>query len=328
MTINTMETRVNPVGTFLRRFLFRFGIVLITIQFAVLVSWGWSMLLFWNHVISGIMLKVAVVIGTGLSSGLLARIILNRHWTITKWLVATASMCASLAGLYRITYEGAGFSLQSLPVINWDGLWQLAAGSITSLVSILAWKPLTIHRSSSEGMHSGIDGISQTIESLSDSHWNPINASSSVPVSSRNVEPRPVGTHTGGSRKSSGSRSSRKSNRNSGNGRGLSERQARLIGANTARRMSRNRSATAMPGSIIQQRKGTGIDTITRSRMNRIRRKPIRLVGREEHRCPYCLDKVSMRDPAGVIVCPICHTAHHKQCWNVTGTCQVPHIQG
>lgn len=56
-------------------------------------------------------------------------------------------------------------------------------------------------------------------------------------------------------------------------------------------------------------------------------RKPIRLIGMEEHRCPYCLEPVEPNDPAGVEICPVCHAHHHRACWNVTGSCQVPHIQ-
>jgi len=51
----------------------------------------------------------------------------------------------------------------------------------------------------------------------------------------------------------------------------------------------------------------------------------IRLVGAEEHRCPYCLELVDGRDPRGVVVCRVCHTRHHGDCWAVTGECQVPH---
>jgi hypothetical protein len=51
----------------------------------------------------------------------------------------------------------------------------------------------------------------------------------------------------------------------------------------------------------------------------------IRLVGSEEHKCPYCLQPVSEKDPRGVVTCPICKTRHHKDCWDVTGMCQVPH---
>jgi len=52
----------------------------------------------------------------------------------------------------------------------------------------------------------------------------------------------------------------------------------------------------------------------------------VRLVGKEEHRCPFCLEEVVPNDPRGVKICPVCHTHHHADCWDVTGVCQVPHI--
>jgi hypothetical protein len=51
----------------------------------------------------------------------------------------------------------------------------------------------------------------------------------------------------------------------------------------------------------------------------------IRLIGAEKYKCPYCLQPIEARDPRGVVVCPICHTRHHKDCWDITGMCQVPH---
>lgn len=54
----------------------------------------------------------------------------------------------------------------------------------------------------------------------------------------------------------------------------------------------------------------------------------VRLVGEEEHRCPYCLELVAPHDRRGVVECPICHTRHHADCWAVTGVCQVPHFNG
>jgi len=51
----------------------------------------------------------------------------------------------------------------------------------------------------------------------------------------------------------------------------------------------------------------------------------IRLTGVEKYKCPYCLQPIEARDPRGVVVCPICHTRHHKECWDITGMCQVPH---
>ena len=46
----------------------------------------------------------------------------------------------------------------------------------------------------------------------------------------------------------------------------------------------------------------------------------------EEHRCPYCLEPVSRTDPRGVKECEVCHALHHADCWAITGTCQVPHL--
>jgi hypothetical protein len=51
----------------------------------------------------------------------------------------------------------------------------------------------------------------------------------------------------------------------------------------------------------------------------------IQINTQEQHRCPYCLETVDPADSGGVRVCSICHTMHHADCWDVTGTCQVPH---
>lgn len=51
----------------------------------------------------------------------------------------------------------------------------------------------------------------------------------------------------------------------------------------------------------------------------------VKLVGDEEHVCPYCLEEVKKNDPAGVVVCKECGTWHHRDCWNLTGSCGVAH---
>lgn len=57
----------------------------------------------------------------------------------------------------------------------------------------------------------------------------------------------------------------------------------------------------------------------------RSRRKKVTLNGVDERRCPYCLEPVLPRDKRGVVICPICKAYHHKDCWDITGRCQVPH---
>jgi hypothetical protein len=61
-------------------------------------------------------------------------------------------------------------------------------------------------------------------------------------------------------------------------------------------------------------------------RRKRNKKARVQLALVEEHRCPYCFDLVTRTDPRGVKECPVCHTLHHKDCWDVTGSCQVPHL--
>ena len=56
------------------------------------------------------------------------------------------------------------------------------------------------------------------------------------------------------------------------------------------------------------------------------RRAAVQLAVHEEHRCPYCLEPVNPNDPRGTVECQVCHTLHHKDCWDITGSCQVPHL--
>jgi hypothetical protein len=54
-------------------------------------------------------------------------------------------------------------------------------------------------------------------------------------------------------------------------------------------------------------------------------RKVTLAVAFEEHRCPYCLQEVKVNDSRGVKICKVCGAWHHKDCWDITGHCQVPH---
>jgi hypothetical protein len=51
----------------------------------------------------------------------------------------------------------------------------------------------------------------------------------------------------------------------------------------------------------------------------------ITFIGEEIHNCPYCLEPVSEKDSRGQVICPICKTWHHADCWQAAGECQVPH---
>jgi len=86
--------------------------------------------------------------------------------------------------------------------------------------------------------------------------------------------------------------------------------------------LSREHSNGRRPG-MIQPAKVAPAMAPKRRRRKKAR---VQLALVEEHRCPYCLDTVTRSDPHGVKECPVCHTLHHKDCWDITGSCQVPHL--
>jgi hypothetical protein len=63
-----------------------------------------------------------------------------------------------------------------------------------------------------------------------------------------------------------------------------------------------------------------------KQRRSHFHRPHVHLALVEEHRCPYCLEPVLRTDSRGVKECEVCHTLHHADCWAITGTCQVPHL--
>jgi len=88
----------------------------------------------------------------------------------------------------------------------------------------------------------------------------------------------------------------------------------------------RTRSNNGSRSTVLKEPKKVK-DQVVRPKRRRSRRKPhIQFALVEEHRCPYCLDSVTHNDARGVKECEVCHTLHHADCWTITGTCQVPHL--
>lgn len=86
--------------------------------------------------------------------------------------------------------------------------------------------------------------------------------------------------------------------------------------------LSRSRSNGRHSG-MIQPAKVAPVVAPKRRRRKKAR---VQLALVAEHRCPYCLENVTRADPRGVVECNVCHTLHHKDCWDITGSCQVPHL--
>ena len=51
----------------------------------------------------------------------------------------------------------------------------------------------------------------------------------------------------------------------------------------------------------------------------------VKLMGDEDHVCPYCLEEVAKNDSRGIAVCKECGTWPHQDCWDVTGSFGVAH---
>jgi ribosomal protein L37AE/L43A len=92
----------------------------------------------------------------------------------------------------------------------------------------------------------------------------------------------------------------------------------------TARKShGRNRKSQALDKVVISRR----LNKASARPKGLFRRKPnLQISMYENHRCPYCLEDVVHNDPRGVKRCDVCNTLHHADCWEITGSCQVPHL--
>jgi hypothetical protein len=80
------------------------------------------------------------------------------------------------------------------------------------------------------------------------------------------------------------------------------------------------------PRGVVRPLTAADLPVRPKARRGRGRKPRVQFAVVEEHRCPYCLETVSRADPRGAVECDICHALHHKDCWDITGICQVPHL--
>jgi hypothetical protein len=102
---------------------------------------------------------------------------------------------------------------------------------------------------------------------------------------------------------------------------GVSDGSQRSGNRRVSLRTSSSSNGNAGRSSLVKPQRRPKIFGWARRHKNQVQLSTV-----EEHRCPFCLDVVNSNDPRGVEICPVCQTYHHADCWEVTGTCQIPHV--
>jgi hypothetical protein len=323
---NPIQDSRQTMTAFLRKFFFQVAIVIIVIQLSVAASWAWTWMLFWNQVFGYIFIKIATVIGSALLSGLISRVILKDHLRMMGWLSAEISVIFSLVGVSFFTQNLVGFRLTLIPqpITNWDGLWQISVAGVTTWLVLYAWRKPRLPASIQSEFVTPREQTSPVLE----------NTLQTVPRANLPLHEKTRTTrNTIKPRKRPAARMSGHKTFHSKNSvvnylKKLNTKAAALIGQFHFPTLFHVGSGQTRSFSTQPTRKmlKPAVKPVQHKTISR-KPQPIRLVGLEEHRCPYCLELVEENDPAGVVVCPICHANHHKICWDISGTCQVPHIQ-
>jgi hypothetical protein len=248
-----------------------------------------------------LILKYTLVLAVGLLAGFSARRFLTTQTQILKLLTAWISAALSLAILYILSGGFLGinlfFGFNKTP--DWQGLIQLALAAVGALLVITAFR------------------TSPTVETT------PTPAPGRRPKKST-LKPKPALIQWPLKLNfSTAKKTNQKSIRSSANKKSAPS----LAIQKTPKKGSslQKVSVASAPIPKIKKPARAKKKTVRKKRVKRKAAKEIKFVGDIEHRCPYCLEIVEPHDPRGVKICPICKTHHHKDCWGITGACQIPH---
>jgi hypothetical protein len=303
-------------------------VVLLSLAFSALVP----LLFLYNRAILPAVLKWISLAAVGVFAGLVSRLLLGDRTFLLRFLAALLALlsCLLMLGLLYPGDVGARLPDQHQSGLNLAWLGQFALGGLLAFVTLQAWKVrvkpaarkkraasdrkrgassgLRKPRTKSSTKHSGAAPASRTASNSRATPANPTAPSGTSPARSQPAAPPhpaipSLAERLDWERRWSGL--NRKLHDWWEHGlpepAGASPHPSRrpLV------RLPHKRRPVAVPPSPPDS--------------------PVRLVGEEEHRCPYCLELVQKNDPRGITTCPICHTQHHADCWALTGVCQVPH---
>ena len=300
-------------------------VVLTTIVIAAVIP----LLFLFNQMIMPVALKIIAIACVGIASGFAVRKLLNAKTRLLNMLVAFIAVYASLWLLSVLTAGYIGIQpLQAWSGPDWNGLIQLALGTIIAWLALQAWR-----RPNKAGRITTVPARSrnQTSRTAASKRRKVRQASTPKRRSKRKTTTRKrVPSHPDRqlpqfvqsqywndkwknaqirTRQSIQASQSKLSN--------LMEQPVNRVNSLLTR--PRGRTKSLQKPIQVRARK-------PHARPQKKPRTSVRFTGAVEHRCPFCLEPVDKKDARGVKICPICHTHHHADCWEVTGTCQVPHI--
>lgn len=253
-----------------------------------------------NQTSSPLPLKYALVGAVGLIAGFFSRRLLREHTGLLRLLVSLTAISAGLFLMYFFSFGYVGIDLlywrYSGP--DWDGLIQIGLGIFTACLALYAWR------------HPRPAKVKSPRVPIPSSSRKPVAKpkSSIKPLSQKKSRLHPI-TRIGGWIK--------KVN--------IKPKRAKMVPLTKG---GERLSVLSLPPINKKARKPRGIKPQRRPKILGWHKRYIQQVnlkGTEEHRCPFCLEAVIFDDPRGVEICPECHSHHHADCWEITGTCQVPH---
>jgi len=257
-----------------------------------------------NITIVPFVLALAVSAGLGFLSGFTARWALRHRHVVVRILAALAGLTIGLLllGLMTLGDAGIGPLNYSLGGPDWGGLSQLTIGIATALLTLFAWR---------------------------------------ASASSTQGPPRATALTLSGRMRARGAQMRDWWERSTlhrgltrvGQSLAQSQEMRPVQRSATRRRPVVRESRSETPPPPVQPNRfqvllsgwKEGLSRKGKTVMNWRSRLGVRVGEVAEHRCPFCLDTIRRNDPRGTVVCPICHTPHHADCWAVTGMCQIPH---
>lgn len=242
----------------------------------------------------------AILSATGLVAGTMSRRLLKDNTRLLQFLVALMALFAALFALNYFTVGVIGISYLTIyhAEIDIEGFIQAGIGLLTMWMALAAWrKPKTDRQ---------LDAVQSPERSFRAPEMQ-LEAQEYASIERVRLSPA----------------------RRAVNWLSVHSTRPFVIGGSRRPAASPPRAGLSLAGNNGHPRRRR----ITKIRARRStlllsHKKPVKFVGAEEHRCPYCLETVVYNDPRGVEICSICHTHHHADCWEVTGICQVPHANG